>query len=417
VFRSLSLACSQFLHLLRMDPVRIALAAALLALVAAGTLLGFALVRGARAEAFRVAIAIGEGHLTLLPEPSRGPLPTVIADPGPLYTQPALMRSGALVVPRFTLPIEVTGPAGGQELAVLRGLETETDPQALLLAPHYVAGKPLGNTGGAGQTELALGADLAKELGVDVGGTVTLRLEAAGAPRVTARVTGILHTGREEWDAHGLWSGLPLARAVRGIARPQESEAVTHVALFLDDPASSGEWKARIVRMTLPDNTAVKEWWQLDLEPLGFAPQAESSVRWPAAVLALLAAGIAANLLLGPAPLPRMAGGALPSERELRVRILAGIAVQALAAAAAALAIAGALILAARVLLPILGTGPLHAAAFLPPSAGRLGRMLNPAIVPAWSLGDAAGMALILVVCAPLASAVRLWRIEAPPRR
>lgn len=392
-------------------PLRAVLAVALPALTAVGFLVEAALVRGSRAEAFRVAVTAGEGHLTLLPAPGGADAPGLIAEPGPLYTHPELMRSGALVLPRVTLPVEV-GAGGGGELANLRGVEPG-DPQVDLLKPHLSGAWPRPDV-----AQVVLGADLAAALGVGVGGTVTLALARPGARAARAQVVGLVRTGRMEWDAHGAWSGLALARAVRGVSHPGQSEAATHLAVFLPDPAASGALRERLLRMAPPEPVEVREWWQLDLEPLRYAPQADPGPRWSTAMLALLAAGVAANLLLGAAPLPRARPGALPPERRVRLWVLAATAVQGLMLAACALVLAALLALTARGAIALLGSGPLRPQAFLPPGVERLGHLLPPAVVPVWRLAEASWMGVWLLVCVPLAAAVRLWRVGAqPPNR
>jgi hypothetical protein len=389
-------------------PLHTALAVALLAFIAAGFVVEAALARGARMEAFRVAVTAGEGHLTLFPAPGGADAPGLIAQPGPLYTHPELMRSGALVLPRLTLPVEV-GAGDGGELANLRGVE-QGDPQVNLLKPHLVGAWPQPDA-----PEVALGTDLAAALGVGTGGTVTLALARPGAKAVRARVTGLLRTGRMEWDAHGAWSGPVLARAVRGVRNPEESEAATHLAVFLPDPASSALWRERLLRLAASEPVEVREWWQLDLEPLRYAPQADPGLPWSTAMLALLAAGIASNLLLGAAPLPRVRPGTLPPERQLRFWVLAATALQGLVLSACASAAAVLLVLSARNALAIVGSGPLRPQAFLPPGVERRGDLLAPVIVPAWRLGDGVLMGVLMLVCVLLAAAVRLWRIGGAP--
>ena len=385
-------------------PLRVALAVLLLALTGAGFLLHAALVRGARAEAFRVAILVGEGDIGILPAPGGTDAPALIPDAGPLYTQPELMRSGALVMPRVTLPVAV---GERDELAVLHGVEP-ADPQAALIQQGHLLGKwPTDRAG------VAMGIALAKALRLHVGDAVDLALDKPDAEPVTVRVVGLVQTGREEWDAHGLWSGLTLARTVRGIHDPRDSEAVTHLAVFLPDPAASGEWRDRILRMALPDFTEVREWWQLDLEPLRYAPQADPGLPWATAMLAMLVAGMIANLLLGPASLPYVGGGQVPAERELRLRVLRALGVQGAFLAVSAVAVGAVIVLAARLGFAIGGSGPLHPERFLPPAAERLGQLMRPSFIPQWGWLDAVEMTVVTLIAVPLAGSVRLWRIGA----
>ncbi len=395
----------------RAHPLRTVLAVLVLALAGAGCLVQAALARGARAEAFRVAIAIGEGHLTLLPDLGGPDAPGLIGDAGPVYTHPALMRAGTGVFPRMTLPVAVTA-AGKEERANLRGVERD-DPQALLLAPRHLTGNwPTADAGpGTAEAGVVLGADLARTLGVGLGGTVKLRLVTAGAKPAAARVTGLVRSGRLDWDAHGAWSGLTLARAVRGLPHPRESEAVTHVAVFLTDPAASRVWRDELARMTLPDAVQVKEWWQLDLEPLRYAPQAEPGLPWSMTLLVLLVAGLVANLLLGPAPLPGLAGGPVPSERELRFRVLQATGVQALLLAAAGLLGACALAVAANGAMGLLGAAPFSTQALLPAGVERLGTLLGAAYTPRGRWGDAVTLVAIGVPSTVISAAGRLWRV------
>src|SRR5262249_21223313 len=149
---------------------------------------------------------------------------------------------------------------------------------------------------------------------------------------MTVRVMGIVRTGRDEWDAHGLWSDLPLARLVRGI-RQAQSEAATHIAVYLADPTTAGEWKTRLTNAGLPEPVEVREWWQLDLEPLRYAPQADPGIPWVMTLAALLLVGVGANWLLGAAPVPQVRVGASPSQTKLREWVLGAIGMQALVVA------------------------------------------------------------------------------------
>ncbi|HEX7929226.1 MAG TPA: hypothetical protein VF678_16640 [bacterium] len=388
--------------------LRVIAAAVLLALVASAFLLYAALVRGARHEAFRVAITVGEGHLTVLPMPGGADAPALIGDAGPVYTDPTLMRSGGQVLPRVTLPVQVQG-AKERDLAVLHGVE-RLDPQVPLLVPRLVAGEwPL-----ADAAQVVLGADLAVRVGAQPGVIVTVRLDRPGATPMTVRVTGIVRTGRDEWDAHGLWSDLPLARLVRGI-RQQQSEAATHLAVYLADPEAAGQWRTRMMNAGVPEPVEVKEWWQLDLEPLRYAPQADPGIPWATALIALLAVGLGANLLLGKAPLPRTLPSAAGTEGPLRLWILGAIAAQALVVALCAVLAMDALVWTVRNGMAVTGTG-IEPRRFLSPVALRLGELLPHSVLPVWQLSDVIGMTVALLVATPLAAAARLWRIGVPPR-
>jgi len=107
---------------------------------------------------------------------------------------------------------------------------------------------------------LVLGAELARTLGVAVGDRVTLTLKPVGAgdPHTGAyQVQGVFQTGVHDVDAFWVETTLADARALTGAG-----QAVTMLAVFLDNVADSAAAKLRIQRALGADRVEVLSWME-----------------------------------------------------------------------------------------------------------------------------------------------------------
>ena len=280
----------------RYRPRRAALALLLPALALAVALMAAALLRGGREAAFRAAVTLGDGHLTLRSLPDRRGQPRLIPDAKPVYTTPALLAAGAHVAPRFSVPVRARG-LHAEARAVLRGLEMDLDPQALLARAWLVAGAWPGDDDGA----VALGADLAAAIGVAPGGVIAISEEGSTARRglLILRVMGLVRMGEPEIDQRTIWCSLPVARSLLGLPRPRDSESASYLAVYLAAPARVREWAGRIGRWMQPYSLEVAGWWEIipGLEPL--TPEAGHGLPWQSLAIGLAVAALAAAFALG----------------------------------------------------------------------------------------------------------------------
>jgi hypothetical protein len=365
---------------LRYRPRRTALALLLPAAVLALALLAAALLRGGRGAALRAAVTLGEGHLTLRASPDRRGQPRLIPDAKPFYTTPALLDAGAHAAPRLTIPVRVRG-LHAEARAVLRGVEMELDPQALLVRARVAAGAWPGDDDGA----VALGADLAAAIGVAPGGVIAVAEEGPAPQRGPAilRVMGLVRTGEPEFDQHGVWCGLPVARSVLGLPRPRDSETASHLAVYLPGPARARDWKERLARLVQPYPVEIAGWWEQAplLEPL--APEAGSGLPWRAVALAQALAALAAALALGRLGPPWADSYGGPFRRRLAHHAGRALWAGGVAAALGIALAAGGNWLLAREGVPLWLVEP-----YLPAPFARYAEWSGPALAPQLALED-----------------------------
>lgn len=232
-----------------------------------------ALLTGARDAVLLAAVTLGSGHLTILPKPE-GTAVRIIRDAGPLYTNMALMQMPARTVNRLVLPVTVEAKGAAVE-AELTGHESSYDPQPLLLARFVTAGAwPGHGTEAAGGSESArakngydvvLGAGLAGRLGVTVGNPIRVRTGTGSARRAfEGRVAALVHTGLGRVDDVRLWSNAEAARELLTLPRSAREEAVTSLAIYLDQPEGAVEWLVAVRRATLPPDVEILTWRQVD---------------------------------------------------------------------------------------------------------------------------------------------------------
>jgi hypothetical protein len=403
-----------------------------------GALAQHALLTGARDAALRTAVTLGAGHLTIRVEPNAAS--RIIRDSDAFYTNPALMRGGGAMVGR--LELSVTAISAWKSAAVeLVGLEDADDPQALLLAKYVVVGAwpgekaaeaaapkepppvpksglaptgtpvkgtptksaqskntapkspayksvvppkdavPKGSVALKGiPAPIVLGEGLGEQLRVGVGDTVLIRRKEGRAERSwRARVAAIVHTGYRRADESRVWAPASAARELLPISRGAREEAVTHLAIYLDEPERTVDWLTAVKRYPLPPGVEILAWRQADPAALPAELWARALQRTErfgliaaaggAALAALLAVGL---LWLRPqaAPAARRASqgtqGAGPRFAET-VRLAWPLAAPALAGLTA-----GVLLFAA--LWSRTGSDPLEAAR----AFAWLGRELNP---------------------------------------
>jgi lipoprotein-releasing system permease protein len=138
----------------------------------------------------------------------------------------------------------MTGPHGGAIGGMARGIQPQGIAQLRTVSRHIVAGS-LSNFSG---NDIAIGAGVGTQLGIAVGGTITLVLPQGNAtiigtiPRIESfHVSAIFQTGMAQYDSSFVF--LPLQSAQTLFRTPN---AATQIQLFVKNPDKDGPIKAAI---------------------------------------------------------------------------------------------------------------------------------------------------------------------------
>lgn len=156
---------------------------------------------------------------------------TLAAFPGVRVVAPKLVGSGVLIRGEVTRPVSLTGLAAGHESDIIR------------FDRSMVAGSARLAAGG-----VLIGETLAKDLGLSVGRSVTLRADNGNSATLT--VSGIYQLGVGQLDEAAAFVPMTMAQAV--LERPGR---VSAIELKLDDLYAAPEVAARIKAATGLDVT------------------------------------------------------------------------------------------------------------------------------------------------------------------
>jgi lipoprotein-releasing system permease protein len=152
----------------------------------------------------------------------------------------------------------MTGPHGGAIGGVARGIQPQGLNQLRTVSQHIVAGSLTDFSG----NNIAIGAGVGTQLGIPLGGTVTLVLPQGNAtiigtiPRIQSfHVSAIFQTGMAQYDSSFVFLPLPAAQTL--FSAPK---AVTQIQLFVKNPDKDGPIKAAIPGVLTGTPVNVVDW-------------------------------------------------------------------------------------------------------------------------------------------------------------
>ena len=254
---------------------------------------------GGHVQMIRSAIRMGEGHLTIQP---RGYLATPSNDlylhlGETLLTHPPLVTAEARVAPRIALQVLVSTAYNSLGVG-LEGIEPRADPFTDLLRPRLTDGawlEPGDDTG------VLVGRHMADKLHVRIGSKLVVMAGGSGGEVESrlGRVRGIFESGLEQLDSYLVLTTLPFARPLLpGLQRGRDDQAVTRLAIFLDDPDQLPALKARLIASPPPEGV-VLDWQEMMPQVVNFVIVDDLfNYIWLAFILAMVAFGIVNTILM-----------------------------------------------------------------------------------------------------------------------
>jgi ABC-type lipoprotein release transport system permease subunit len=219
---------------------------------------------GSHNSMIRNAIKLGEGHLTVQP---RGYLEApanykYLADGTALKRQLASLDVAGKVVPRISLQV-LASTANNSVGAALEGMDVSGDPRVEMLRPQLIDGSWLEPGDHRG---ILIGDGMARKLKAKIGSKVVLMAGTQGGDTQAqlGRVRGIFNSRVDELDDFLVLSDLNLARPfLLGEGAEAEREPLTRVAVFLDDPDTLAQWKARLRKGISSRQVVVLDWQEM----------------------------------------------------------------------------------------------------------------------------------------------------------
>lgn len=219
---------------------------------------------GSHNSMIRNAIKIGEGHITVQP---RGYLAApanhrYLADGKRLLAELDALHVAGSVEPRIALQV-LASTAYNSVGAGLEGLSPRGDQRVAMLKPQLREGEWIA----AGDLRgIVIGDGMARKLKAKVGSKVVLMAGKQGGDSQAqlGRVRGIFDSKVDELDDYLILSDLQFARRfLEGEGADPKMEPVTRFAIFLDDPDSIADWKARLESALESDRVAVLDWQEM----------------------------------------------------------------------------------------------------------------------------------------------------------
>lgn len=219
---------------------------------------------GSHNSMIRNAIKLGEGHLTVQPA---GYLEApanhkYLADGRALGERLKALGIAGRIAPRISLQV-LASTANNSVGAALEGMDMGTDPRVATLKPKLVAGSWVEPGDRRG---ILIGDGMARKLKVKVGGKVVLMAGTQGGDSQAqlGRVRGIFDSHVDELDDFLVLGDLTLARHfLEGEGGDPQREPVTRFGLFLDEPESLAQWKARLKTAVANDRIVVLDWQEM----------------------------------------------------------------------------------------------------------------------------------------------------------
>jgi ABC-type lipoprotein release transport system permease subunit len=217
---------------------------------------------GSHNSMIRNAIKLGEGHLTVQPRDYLAAPANhkYLAAGRSLHSQLGALDIAGTIEPRISLQV-LASTANNSVGAALEGMSTRDDPRVGMLRPQLVAGNWIEPDDHRG---ILIGDGMASKLKAKVGSKVVLMAgrEGGDSQAHLGRVRGIFDSRVDELDDYLVLSDIQFARHfLEGEGADPAREPVTRFAIFLDDPDTMAQWKARI-EPVLDDSGAVILNWQ-----------------------------------------------------------------------------------------------------------------------------------------------------------
>jgi len=219
---------------------------------------------GSHNSMIRNAINLGEGHLTVQP---RGYLEApanykFLGDGNALKQKLEDLNIPGSVEPRISLQV-LASTANNSVGAALEGMSASHDPRVKMLKPQLIDGSWIEPGDHRG---IVIGDGMARKLKVKVGSKVVLMAGKKGGDSQAqlGRVRGIFNSRVDELDDYLILTDITFSRYfLEGEGAEPDKGALTRFAIFLDDPDTMGEWKAKISKAVGSDDVVVLDWQEM----------------------------------------------------------------------------------------------------------------------------------------------------------
>jgi putative ABC transport system permease protein len=254
---------------------------------------------GGHVQMVHDAIQMGDGHLTIQP---KGYLATpsnslYLHHGEALLAHRPLLESDARIAPRIFLQVLVSTAYNSLGVG-LEGIEPTDDPFAEELFPYLRQGEWLAPGDRYG---VLLGSKMAEKLKVHVGSKVVVMAggENGEVESRLGHVRGIFDAKLDQIDGYLVVATLDFARPLLPGYRPgRDDQAVTRLALFLDQPSEQAALKARLQATPLPEGV-VLDWEQMMPQVVNFVFVDDLfNYIWLAFILVMVAFGIVNTILM-----------------------------------------------------------------------------------------------------------------------
>ncbi|MDH5728968.1 MAG: ABC transporter permease [Gammaproteobacteria bacterium] len=209
------------------------------------------------------AIDFGEGHIAIqttdyLQAPANYKF---IADQNPIIERLQQLNLQGKIAPRIALQVLVSS-ANNSIGAALQSIDMEKDPRVEKLKTQLVDGRWLTNNE---QRGVLIGEGMARKLKVKLGSKIVLLVGKKGGDSEAqlARVRGIFKTAMVELDSFLILSNLQFGQRYLSSEDQANPNAVTRLAIFLDEHDSLPYWHQEIKTALKNFNVAVLSWEEM----------------------------------------------------------------------------------------------------------------------------------------------------------
>ncbi len=219
---------------------------------------------GSHNSMIRNAIKLGEGHLSIqLPGYQEAPANhKYLANGQALQAKLQSLHIAGQIKARISLQVLASSPNNSVG-ASLEGIDSSDDPRVAMLKPKLIDGhwiKPSDHRG------ILIGDGMARKLKLKIGAKMVLMAGKQGGDSQAqlGRVRGIFNSGVDEIDDYLVVGDLGFARRfLEGEGADPDSQPVTRLSVFLDDPRQMAHWKTIIKDALKDDQVVVLDWQEM----------------------------------------------------------------------------------------------------------------------------------------------------------